>query len=202
MSLRYALLALLIDGEATGYELSKRFDRSAANFWHALPQQLYAELSAMERDGLVEGEMVVQKTRPNKRVFSMTAEGRQTLSDWFEAPARMPSIKDELLIRMYAADLGRSDRLVALLEERLAQREDKLAFYESLRAAILRGRSEDEFVRTTRRLGPYLALKSGIVYEQSSLEWTRWAIAALRARGDRRDARPMAAASPPGESSA
>jgi DNA-binding PadR family transcriptional regulator len=190
MSLRYALLALLIDGEATGYELSKRFDRSVANFWHALPQQLYAELAAMERDGLVEGEVVVQTTRPNKRVFAMTAAGREALIDWFEEPARMASSKDELLIRMYAADLADAERVIELLDERLAQREEKLNGYEMIRDQMLRGRSEAEFVRGTRRFGPYLALKSGLLYESSSIEWTRWAIDALRARAAARRDQP------------
>jgi DNA-binding PadR family transcriptional regulator len=190
MSLRYALLALLIDGEATGYELSKRFDRSVANFWHALPQQLYAELASMERDGLVEGEVVVQTTRPNKRVFAMTPAGREALVDWFEEPARMASSKDELLIRMYAVDLADAGRVIELLQERLVQRHEKLQAYEAIREQMLRGRTEDEFIRGTRRFGPYLALKSGLLYEQSCIEWTRWAIDAIRARASARRDQP------------
>ena len=182
MSLRYALLALLIDGEATGYELAKRFDRSVANFWHALPQQLYAELTRMEEDGLVEGEVVVQKTRPNKRVFSMTDEGREALQAWFREETRSTGIKDELLIRVYAADLTDAATLLGTVERSLPAHEQKLAIYESLRDESLRGRTEDQFVRTTRRIGPYLTLKSGILYEQAMVEWHRWAIGAVRAR--------------------
>jgi DNA-binding PadR family transcriptional regulator len=182
MSLRYALLALLIDGEATGYELAKRFDRSVANFWHALPQQLYAELTRMEEDGLVEGEVVVQKTRPNKRVFSMTDEGRGALQAWFLEDSRATGIKDELLIRVYAADLADAETLLETIERALPAHEQKLAIYESWREAALRGRTEDQFVRATRRVGPYLALKSGIFYEQGMIAWHRWAIDAVRAR--------------------
>jgi DNA-binding PadR family transcriptional regulator len=136
----------------------------------------------MEREGLVEGEVVVQTTRPNKRVFSMTEAGRRALIDWFDEPARMASTKDELLIRMYAVDLADPARVITLLEERLAQREAKLQAYEALRQMAFRGRTEDEFVRTTRRFGPYATLKSGILYEQSSIAWTRWMIDAIRTR--------------------
>ena len=45
MSLRHAILTALLDGEASGYELAKHFDLSVANFWHALPAQLYPELN-------------------------------------------------------------------------------------------------------------------------------------------------------------
>jgi DNA-binding PadR family transcriptional regulator len=182
MSLRYALLALLVDGEATGYELAKRFDRSVANFWHALPQQLYAELTRMEEDGLVAGEVVVQKTRPNKRVFSMTDEGRRTLAAWFEEPARATGIKDELLIRVYAADLVDPATVTTMLEQDLPAHEEKLTMYESIREAMFRGRSEAQYIETARRVGPYMTLKNGILYEQRMIEWHRWAIEALKTR--------------------
>ena len=40
MALKHAVLAALLEGEASGYELSKRFDVSVANFWPATPQQM------------------------------------------------------------------------------------------------------------------------------------------------------------------
>jgi DNA-binding PadR family transcriptional regulator len=193
VSLRYALLALLIDGEATGYELAKRFDRGVANFWHALPQQLYAELTRMEEDGLVEGEVVVQQTRPNKRVFSMTQRGRAELEAWFDEPARAAGIKDELLTRVYAADLVEPAVVIEMLERHLPAREQKLAMYGEIREMLLRGRTEKQYLQTTRRVGPYLALKSGILYEQALIEWHRWAVEALKTRMKERRATRTAA---------
>ena len=182
LSVPWTLLALLLDGEATGYELAKRFDRSVANFWHALPQQLYAELGRMEQDGLVEGEVVVQKARPNKRIFSMTEAGQRALSAWFDEPARMGAVKNELLVRIYAADLADPRQIISILERNIGPHEEKLALYESLRELMFRGRTEEQFVRTTRRIGPYLALKNGIANEHASLAWARWAIEAVGAR--------------------
>lgn len=51
MALRDAVLAALLEGEASGYDLAKRFDRSVANFWTATPQQLYRELDRLAADG-------------------------------------------------------------------------------------------------------------------------------------------------------
>jgi hypothetical protein len=53
---------------------------------------------------------------------------------------------------------------------------------------VLRDRTEDEFMRTTRRFGPYLTLKNGMAYERASIEWARWAIHAIRARSEPRQA--------------
>jgi DNA-binding PadR family transcriptional regulator len=58
VALRHAVLVALLEGEASGYELSKRFDVSVANFWSATPQQLYRELERLEGDGLVEARVV------------------------------------------------------------------------------------------------------------------------------------------------
>lgn len=185
MALRHALLALLLDGEATGYELAKRFDRSVANFWHALPQQLYAELGRMERDALVEGEVVVQQARPNKRVFTLTEKGRLALSGWFDEPVRTGSVKDELLVRIYAADLADPRQIVTLLERYAGPHREKLEAYTNLRELMLHGRTEEQFVSAASRIGPYLALKNGIAYESAALDWARWAIEAVRARIER-----------------
>ena len=48
MALRDAVLAALLDSEASGYDLAKGFDASVANFWMATPQQLYRELDRLD----------------------------------------------------------------------------------------------------------------------------------------------------------
>ena len=53
MALKHAIIASLEEQEASGYELSKRFDVSVANFWPATPQQIYGELDRLEADGLL-----------------------------------------------------------------------------------------------------------------------------------------------------
>ncbi|BEK89325.1 hypothetical protein NSERKGN1266_52760 [Nocardia seriolae] len=66
MALRNAVLATLLEGEASGYDLAKGFDASVANFWLATPQQLYKELERMASEGLIETRVVEQERRPNK----------------------------------------------------------------------------------------------------------------------------------------
>ena len=75
MSLRNAVMAALLDGESSGYDLAKAFDASVANFWICTPQQLYRELDRMETDGLITARTVEQERRPNKRLFSLTTGG-------------------------------------------------------------------------------------------------------------------------------
>ena len=182
MSLRYALLSLLLDGSASGYDLAKRFDASVANFWHALPQQLYQELNRMEDDGLVHGEVVVQAARPDKRVFSVTPAGLADLSAWIDEPADLRSLKEELLVKIYGADLKTPAQIADILTRSIEPHAEKLATYESLARLLLAGRKEAEYLRTTRRIGPYLTLKRGIMYERGNIAWANWAITAMASR--------------------
>ena len=57
MSLRHALLGLLADKAASGYELTKQFELSLANVWSASHSQIYPELQRMaERGWVVAGD--------------------------------------------------------------------------------------------------------------------------------------------------
>src|SRR5207245_6503105 len=78
MHLRYALLALLADGEAHGYQLLKLFNARLGPFWHPNIGQVYQLLHELERRGLAARRDVAVGTRV-RRVFRMTARGERAL---------------------------------------------------------------------------------------------------------------------------
>ncbi len=181
MSLKYAVLAALLEGEASGYELSKAFDVSFANFWPATPQQLYRELERLAQDGLVEARLVQQERRPNKRLFTLTEAGREDLRTFAAEPPRRPTaVRDELLIKLQAMEDPESTR--ALIEERTAWARGKLDRYEHVRDRLLDGRTEDEYLRESGRVGPYLTLLRGISFEEENLRWCERVLAVLEQR--------------------
>src|SRR5689334_3546284 len=147
MALRHAVLAALLEGDASGYQLAKRFDVSVANFWSATPQQLYRELEQLERAGLVSGRVVEQHRRPNKRVFTLTEAGREELRTFTEQPARPTAMRDDLLVKLQAVDAGNQDAVKRAMALRLEHARGKLARYDRLRGDLLRGRDEDEYLR-------------------------------------------------------
>src|SRR3954454_2206173 len=102
MALRHAVLASLLEGDASGYQLSKRFDVAVSNFWAATPQQLYRELDRLEADGLVRARVVEQQRRPNKRVFTLTAAGRAELAEFTAQPARPTALRDDFAVKLQA----------------------------------------------------------------------------------------------------
>ncbi|MET9718172.1 PadR family transcriptional regulator [Streptomyces rochei] len=184
MSLKYAVLAALLEGEASGYELSKVFDVSLANFWPATPQQLYRELERLADEGLIEARTVPQERRPTKRLFSLTEAGRDRLSAFAAEPTRRPTaVRDEFLIKMQAMDGIDPERVRALVEERRTWALGKLARYERVRERLLDGRTEEEHLREAGRVGPYLTLLAGISFEREN---ARWCERVLMVLGERR----------------
>ncbi|MFC4496283.1 PadR family transcriptional regulator [Streptomyces ovatisporus] len=182
MALRHAVLAALLDEELSGYQLAKAFDTGVANFWHALPQQLYAELSKLEKEGLVSGREVVQDARPNKRLFQVTGAGLAEL-ERFAATAAKPSfIRDDLLVKVQAADHISTGTLVAQLTERAAFAEAKVELFEALLRKMRGDRSEDEFLRHGERIGPYLTCRRGLDFERGNRHWCEQTAEILRER--------------------
>lgn len=182
MALRNAIMATLLEGEASGYDLAKGFDASVANFWAATPQQLHRELDRMEADGLVRARVVEQERRPNKRLFSLTEAGRAELRAFTARAPRPGAIRDELLVQVQAVDAGDAAAVRVALEQRRALAQAKVARYERLRARLLDGRFEEEYLETAERVGPYLTLMRGLSFERENLRWCERALAVLSRR--------------------
>ncbi|MDF4249018.1 PadR family transcriptional regulator [Streptomyces sp. WMMB303] len=187
MALRHAVLAALLDEELSGYQLAKQFDAGVANFWHALPQQVYAELTKLEEDGLVSGREVVQESRPNKRLFQVTDAGLDALRRFAATPAKPTFVRDDLLVAVQAADhLGTAD-LIDRLEQRAAFAQTRAELFEALLRTMRGNRAEEEFLRHGRRIGPYLTCLRGLDFERNNQEWCRRTAGVLRERNGTTD---------------
>ncbi|MFF9490123.1 PadR family transcriptional regulator [Streptomyces sp. NPDC014676] len=182
MALRHAVLAALLDGEFSGYQLAKAFDVGVANFWYARPQQLYAELTRLERDGLVAGREVPQDGRPNKRLFHVTEAGLAELEAFTAASAKPAFVRDDLLVKVQAADRVDVDDLVAQLSERARIAQAKIDLFENLLHRLRGERTETEFLRHGDRVGPYLTCLRGVAFERENRDWCTRTIAVLEER--------------------
>ncbi|MFF7366898.1 PadR family transcriptional regulator [Streptomyces tricolor] len=183
MALRNAVMAALLEGEASGYDLAKGFDASVANFWTATPQQLYRELERMEREGLIAARVVEQERRPNKRLFSLTEAGLEAVRAYVaEPPGRPTTVRDELLVKVQCADIGDIEAVRAAITERMEWAAAKLARYQRLKERLLSGRTEDEYCAQAERIGPYLTLLRGMAFERENLRWGETALRILERR--------------------
>jgi len=121
MHLRYALLALLAEGDAHGYELVKRFDRRLGPFWHPNIGQVYQLLHELERRGHVSRRDEALGTRL-RRVFRLTLRGERALRTWLaRRPAWPTPLRDEMLVRVLAAERHGVTALLGQLERQEAE---------------------------------------------------------------------------------
>lgn len=187
MSLKHAVLAALLEGEASGYDLAKLFDAAVANFWSATPQQLYRELERLAGEELISARVVVQQRRPDKRVFTLTEAGLAELAAFTAEPPRPTAVRDDLLVKIQAVDAGDPAAARALVAARAEASRQKLARYERLRERLLDGRDEERYLREAERVGPYLTLMRGRAFEEENLRWCARVLAVLdeRAAGGR-----------------
>ena len=99
--LREAILGLLAIRPMTGYDLSRSYRRALQQIWYAPLGQVYPTLRKMWRDGLLRVSVKVQRHRPNRKVYSLTAQGRKLLVLWLSQPAAMPRMHHEFIHKLF-----------------------------------------------------------------------------------------------------
>jgi DNA-binding PadR family transcriptional regulator len=174
MALGDAILACLTERPMTGYELAKTFDASIGFFWKADHQQIYRELTRLRDRGHVSGREVVQSGKPNKLVYTLTFEGRAALRHWGARPSSPPSIKDDMLVRLFALDSVDIEPLRADLMARLEHHRDRYSHFER----ILHKRFPDG-AASPADTGKLLCLRMGLRYERAVTEWCEEALGTL-----------------------
>jgi DNA-binding PadR family transcriptional regulator len=176
MALGDAILVCLTERPMTGYELAKTFDASIGFFWKADHQQIYRELARLRDRGHIQGREVVQSGKPNKLIYTLTSEGRAALRQWAARPSSPASIKDDLLVRLYALDCIDIDPLRADLMARQEYHRDRLFRFER----ILNKRFP-QGTASPADLGKLLGLRMGVRYERAVAEWCEEALDTLPA---------------------
>lgn len=168
----FAVLGQLAAGPSSGYEIKGRLAGGAAHFWHASYSQIYAELRRLTDLGLASEEHVLQETRPNKRVYTITPAGRDALGEWLREPWGLASLKDESLVKLTLADPLPPAQVAAELRRLKAAHERRRAEFEEQIAAL----GEDA--------GPYLAiaLRKGVHAQTAFAAWCDEAIGTLEAK--------------------
>lgn len=101
MSVRYALLGLLVPASRYGYQLRADFEKATGSTWPLNVGQVYSTLARLERDGLIassgdDGEGHVH--------YESTAAGREEFAAWLNSPvSREAPPRDELAVKLAVA---------------------------------------------------------------------------------------------------
>lgn len=175
MSLTHAILASLIESCCSGYDLAKRFDGSIGFFWQASHQQIYRELSKLDKLGWITSEIIIQEGRPDKKKYRVTHVGKLKLQEWIAKPCEPMPVKDDLLVKIFSGHIVPYDTIFQEIEHHRKAHIEKLSTYKDL---------EQRYFQNPQQLSrvakfQYLTLRRGIRDETQWLDWCDEAIELL-----------------------
>lgn len=128
MDVRTICLGLLTRGEATGYEIKKQFEEDGfQHFAEASFGSIYPALGRLTEEGLVRVRDEPQDKRPDRKVYSITPAGRESFVSALMNPLQEDRHRSPFTFAMLFSHLLPDDRVRALLDSYIAEKEAVLA---------------------------------------------------------------------------
>lgn len=176
-TLDFALLGLISQQPRSGYDLRKFFSSTPMKTFSDSPGSIYPALRRLEIRGLVRGQLEAGKGRRERKLFRLTPEGRKQFRQWQARPVVQDDVVhhlDDLMLRF------------AFMDE-TAGAEAALRFLKALHQALASYISNlHVYLKSNGPLMPRsgrLALKQGILSYETTLRWSKTAIASYE-KGD------------------
>ncbi|MFI1799741.1 PadR family transcriptional regulator [Streptomyces sp. NPDC020379] len=165
MSLRHAMLGLLADRPASGYDLMKRFETSLSNVWPATQSQVYGELGKLAKGGLLE---VAAEGPRGRKEYAITEAGRAELHSWLTEPDPQQARRSDALLRVFFLNHLTPLEATAYLLGEADRAAGQHGALEELEKKVDWG---DDPLSVNGRL----ALEYGLRFTAMREEWARWA---------------------------
>jgi len=169
MSLKHAILSLLVESDRTGYDLNKNFESSVAFYWTASHQQIYKTLAEMNKQGFIDYTVKEQSGKPDKKIYSLTEKGKQELIQWAMLPIKKSPAKNQLLIKLMLARLVGVEHIRKQLNDEIKVVYEKIAEFAKLEKQYFSQKPSPD--THLKNLTSYLTLRNGILLAHAELDW-------------------------------
>jgi DNA-binding PadR family transcriptional regulator len=181
MSLEHAILGFLQYKPMTGYDLKKIFDTSVRHFWPADQSQIYRTLARLAEQGLAEQEIIEQSDRPDRKVYHITAAGREELRGWLAGPFPTEEARSAPLVQVFFTGQLADEEILAKFEQAAAMMRAVLERYEQVPGMV------EGYVREVNDPREsffwMLTLDLGMRSMRANLEWAESVIEKIKAGG-------------------
>lgn len=168
MSLRHALIGLLAEHSASGWDLTRRFEDLLGTVWPAGHPQIYGELGKLEADGFIE----IESEGPRRRkTYRATESGIEEVRRWLTTVDVDHTLRLEPVLRSVFFWLMTPEELAAYLDKEAAFYRDLAEKYRAIAAAKDRGEYGDSPQTRSIRI----AAEAGIRLHQALGDWATWA---------------------------
>jgi DNA-binding PadR family transcriptional regulator len=176
-ALGYALLGLLQQKPASGYDLRKIFSSTSMKVYSDSPGAIYPALRRLERHALIRGKIEDGAGLRRRQVFRVTANGLDELKKWATRPVTREDMvrgQQEVMLRFAFCEnaAGTAAAMVLLRSLQAALKEYVAALRDELQAM-------PPMMPTSARL----AFECGLRGNQALLDWSGYALATYEKKG-------------------
>lgn len=185
MSVKYAVLGLLVQRRGYGYDLVQRFEEQVGPAWQLNAGAIYVALDKLEQEGLVRPIARADDDAPVTRrrtargaprvIYEATAQGVERFDDWMTTGSSMSPLREELHLKLALSQPRNLPRLIELTYEQEQACLERLEQH--------RGSSFDDLLASAQ---PWSAVASVMVRDadvahlQATVEWLRRIREAMR----------------------
>jgi len=126
---RYAVLGILTYMPLSGYDIRRLYERSLGNFWSESYGHIYPILKQLVDQGLATCEDDLSEGRRARKVYTITAQGREEMHRWLKAPAGAHKERMEVLLKVFLGWETGCDDAIAHVGRFRSEHEALLAKY-------------------------------------------------------------------------
>ena len=113
------ILGLLIEKSRTGYEINEVFETVFKHFYKTSYGMIYPTLRRLEKELLVEKEVIIQDGKPNKNVYHITELGIEEFHNYLLTSIEPEKRDSEFLVRMYFGKGEEKEVIIKWLKDEL-----------------------------------------------------------------------------------
>lgn len=172
----FVILAHLAVQPWSAFELAKQVTRGLDLIWPRAESAIYEEPKNLVAHGLAQATKEKVGPRRVRTLYAITPAGRARLLEWMEQEAGLPQFESEALVRVFFAEHGTKEALLAALRG-----------FERYNKGI-RERLQRQLEGYLRDSGPFpnrwhvIGLGARFLLQQATVaeEWARWAAAEVQ----------------------
>jgi PadR family transcriptional regulator AphA len=173
MSLPHALLGLLAEKPASGYDMVKEFGISLGSVWPATQSQIYTELNRLADTGLAE---VVAEGPRGRKEYALTPAGLAELRRWLTEARPHAERRNAAMLGVFFLGVLSHDEAKAYLADVESQAVAELAQLKDLESGI-------DWDDSPASLYGRLVLEWGLRITEVRRDWAQWATKRVARQG-------------------
>ncbi|NUU60581.1 PadR family transcriptional regulator [Paenibacillus agri] len=123
---RDIILGLLHKKKRTGYEINEVFKTIFSHFFNGTYGMIYPTLKKLEKEKVIDKEVVFQEGKPNRNVFSISEVGTKEFFEYLISPVQPEIRQSDFLMRMYFGEFVENEVVIQWINDEIKQKTEQI----------------------------------------------------------------------------